>query len=329
MTTSHEPSSLPELPDFDDLPLHDGMRCAWGLFGAEDSLGLMNLQTPESRLRGSALIRDGAIFALSASTRAIVPPISETRSPPRHHVAVNPATGGMDDVLDNYYPQGSSQWDSLAHVAADTTGQLYYNGATREDVLTGHRDTIDNWARRGIAGRAVLLDLVRLRERQGKPYDPGTSEFFDEDDLETALHDTDLTLERGDMLVFRTGFMGWYSNQPTSVRRPLRYNLTSPGLSASEGVARFLWNQHISAIISDNFAVEMWPRPAPNPGDAYPWSLHRQLIGMFGMALGELWALDELAEHCANDGRWEFFLSAAPLHQPGGIGSPANALAMK
>jgi len=329
MSASHTSSYVPALPDFDDLPLHDGMRCAWGLFGAEDSNGLMNLQTPESRLRGAALASEGTVFALSASTRAIVPPITETRSPPRHHVAVNPTTGGMDDVLDNYYPQGSSQWDSLAHVAADSTGQLYYNGATREDVLSGHRNTIDNWARRGIAGRAVLLDLVRLRARQERPYEPQSSEVFDEEDLGTALSDTGLALESGDMLVFRTGFLGWYSEQPTSVRRTLRYNLTSQGLSASEGVARFLWNQHISAIISDNFAVEVWPRPAAQSGDAFPWSLHRQLIGMFGMALGELWALDDLAEHCAKDGRWEFFLVAAPLHQPGGIGSPANALAIK
>ena len=326
MSTPQDPGNL---PDFDDLPLHEGMHCAWGLFGAGDSVGLMNLQTPESRLRGAALVREGTAFALSASTRAIVPPISETRSPPRHFIAVNPTTGGMDDVLDNYYPQGSSQWDSLAHVAADSTGQLYYNGASREDVLTRHRNTIDNWASRGIAGRGVLLDLVRLRERQGRAYEPGSSELFDEEDLEAALNGTGLTLECGDMLLFRTGFLGWYSEQPTSVRRPLRYKLTSPGLLASEGVARYLWNKHISAIISDNFAVEMWPRPAAKSGDAFSWSLHRQLIGMFGMALGELWALDALADHCAHDARWEFFLVAAPLFQPGGIGSPANAVAFK
>jgi hypothetical protein len=63
------------------------------------------------------------------------------------------------DVLDNFFPQISSQWDSLAHVAY--SAGVFYNGATDNDVLIGHRNTIDHWARRGIVGRGVLLDLDR------------------------------------------------------------------------------------------------------------------------------------------------------------------------
>lgn len=47
------------------------------------------------------------------------------------------------------------------------------------------------------------------------------------------------------------------------------------------------------------------------------------------MALGELWSLDALAADCAQDGVYEMFFTAAPLHVSGGIGSPANALAIK
>ena len=57
--------------------------------------------------------------------------------------------------------------------------------------------------------------------------------------------------------------------------------------------------------------------------------LHQVLIGMFGMALGELWFLDDLAETSAADGVYEFLVVSAPLHQLGGIGSPANALSIK
>ncbi len=57
--------------------------------------------------------------------------------------------------------------------------------------------------------------------------------------------------------------------------------------------------------------------------------LHRVLIGQFGMALGELWHLDDLAADCDQDGVHEFFLASAPLNVPGGIGSPPNALALK
>jgi hypothetical protein len=47
------------------------------------------------------------------------------------------------------------------------------------------------------------------------------------------------------------------------------------------------------------------------------------------MPLGELWDLDELAEECARDGIYEFMLASAPLYVPGGVGSPANAYAIK
>ena len=47
------------------------------------------------------------------------------------------------------------------------------------------------------------------------------------------------------------------------------------------------------------------------------------------MALGELWWLGDLARSCRADGRFEVFFTAAPSHVIGGIGSPANALAIK
>ena len=70
---------------------------------------------------------------------------------------------------------------------------------------------------------------------------------------------------------------------------------------------------------------------AAGPGqDAAPFGfLHRILIGSFGMALGELWHLDDLADDCARDGVYEFCLTSAPLNVAGGIGSPPNALAIK
>ncbi len=43
----------------------------------------------------------------------------------------------------------------------------------------------------------------------------------------------------------------------------------------------------------------------------------------------ELTGLDELAAACAADGRYGFLLTAKPLNLIGGVGSPANALAVK
>ena len=53
------------------------------------------------------------------------------------------------------------------------------------------------------------------------------------------------------------------------------------------------------------------------------------LIPGLGMALGEYFELDPLAEACARDRRWSFLFTSAPLNVFGGVGSPPNALALR
>jgi kynurenine formamidase len=90
-------------------------------------------------------------------------------------------------------------------------------------------------------------------------------------------------------------------------------------------MCRYLWDAHIAAIVSDTYAVEVMPAQR----EQVLGFLHRMLIGQFGMALGELWWTEDLAADCAQDGVYEAFLTSTPLHGRGGVGSPANALAIK
>ncbi|MFI7143030.1 hypothetical protein ACIBQ5_36650 [Streptomyces massasporeus] len=53
--------------------------------------------------------------------------------------------------------------------------------------------------------------------------------------------------------------------------------------------------------------------------------LHRVLIPLLGMVLGELRAPDGLTARCAEDHRWHRVVVAHPLHLTGGTGSPADA----
>jgi hypothetical protein len=57
--------------------------------------------------------------------------------------------------------------------------------------------------------------------------------------------------------------------------------------------------------------------------------LHWRVIPLLGLAVGEMFVLDALADDCAADGVYEGLFTAAPLHKIGGSGSPANALAIK
>jgi hypothetical protein len=57
--------------------------------------------------------------------------------------------------------------------------------------------------------------------------------------------------------------------------------------------------------------------------------VHTALIPLLGIPLGEFFVLDALAEDCAQDGRYTFMFTSAPLHLTRGVASPPNALAIK
>ena len=318
---------MTDLPDYADLPPAPlGGRSGWGLFGADDNLGLVNLMTPDRIKAAARLVRRGQIFSLDMPLGSISPALAPFRGPPRHQVLHTPGTTGFDDVYDNFYPQASSQWDSLAHYGY--APDQMYNGATEAQVLAGTRNTIDHWARHGLAGRAVLLDTERARRAAGRPYDPGDPVALDVEDLELARRQAGVQYAPGDIILLHTGFAAWYTGQPAAVKRRLHGNVIAPGVARTEAVCEYLWNSHAAAIAADNFAVEVFPVD-PDPA-AHPFGLlHHVLIGLFGMALGELWWLADLAADCAADGVYETFLVSAPLNAPGGIGSPANAVAIK
>jgi hypothetical protein len=314
-----------ELPDYDDLPRSSaGVPLAWHLFGADDNVGMLNLQTPRGVIEAARLVRKGSVFSLNAPLDLFSPSLAPARSSARHHTVVTqaPWVAVCDDVVDNFFPQSSSQWDSLAHVGA--SADSFYNGATLAEIRSGQRNGIDHWARRGIAGRAVVLDL----EVGQSDYNPGSSHAFTVKDLERAKIAAGIDCRPGDVIILNTGFGTWYSGLDPVQKMTLARAGTAPGVERSEDMCRYLWNAHPAAIVSDTFAVEV--APLDHRPDAAPFGfIHQVLIGGFGMALGELWWLADLVADCRSDGIFECLLVSAPLHLSGGIGSTANALAIK
>lgn len=316
-----------DLPSYRDLPqARLGGRSAWGLFGNGDNLGLVNLMTSERVVNGASLVKRGAVFPLDVPFYRIAPALAKYRGVPRHSVLHEPGTIGFDDLYDNFYPQGSSQWDSLAHVGY--APNQFYNGATEQEVISGARNTIDHWSRHGMAGRAVVLDVERAAHESGQYYHPGESTPLEVEDLERAREQANVQFEPGDAVLLHTGFLAWYVDQALVVKEQLHGNVMAPGIAHSERMCEYLWDSHVAAICSDTFAVEVWP-PDRGPDVDATGFMHRVLIGQFGMALGELWWLKDLADDCAGDGVYESFLVSAPFNAPGGIGSPANAIAIK
>lgn len=327
---SHVPDRLPR---YDELPAGGGSEhVAWGLFGADDQVGMFNLQTPARIVEAARLVRRGAMFPLNWQLELPDPALYGRKVPQHTIIAFPPGGWGHDDWYDGFFPQGSSQWDALIH-AGDGHG-AFYNGVTAAQITgePGTKNGVENWARRGIAGRCVLLDFARWYEREhGRPLAGDETYRISTAELDAVRQAQGVEFRSGDVLLLRTGWMAWYEQQDRAGRERFSdyANLKHAGLDASEEMARYLWDLGVCAAASDNTALEATPPPGGMQAPPGPAFLHYYLLGRLGIAIGELFYLEQLAADCARDGVYEAFFTSAPLNKLGGAGSPPNALAIK
>lgn len=302
-------------PIYDELPLLGdlGVRHAWDVLPAP--LGTLSRLAPESVVRAAGLVRTGEAFPLNLPLDAFDPPLFG-RAATAHQVFPHDRNT-YEDTLDAFNPQASSQWDGLGHVRAREHG--WFGGRTEQEQATTELG-IHHWAARGIVGRGVLLDVAA--HLAGSAYDPFDNRAVTADDLAEVAAAAGVELRRGDVLVLRFGWTAEYrrrlaagDDMPAAVK-------AWAGLSGAESTARFLWDNGIAAVAVDNPAVER------GPGAREDGSLHRRLIPTLGFALAELLDLEALADACAAQGRAEFLFVGVPLPIPGGVSSPANAIAL-
>jgi kynurenine formamidase len=312
------------LPSYAELLARtDGRRpgTAWGLFGDEDEVGTVNLLDAERVQAGLREARHGEVHALNWQIDRPAPNPYRP-APERTHIIV-PGLA-RDDYLSSFYLQYSSQWDGLRHIELDAS---FYNGFSEEQVDDPASTTlgIQHWARRGITGRGVLLDVARHAAQAGAPLDPAIRTEITPDVLDATAAAQGTTIEIGDVLLIRTGWVGWYESLSLDDRAAaLTTESGQPGLAPTEEVAAWLWDAHVSAVAADNTGLEAFPLDM-RPGTF----LHHWLIPGFGMPIGEHFWLDDLAAACAGEGRWTFLFVSAPLNVVGGVGSPPNAVAIR
>jgi kynurenine formamidase len=300
--------SLPELGDL-------GLRRSWGIWGEHDRLGTLNRVTDGTTLRALATPSTGRRVNLSLPLDFIDPPLYG-RSPLRHRV-FDRNRNMVEDEVGPLDPQSSSQWDSLRHIRAKQHG--HYGGLAADDPAVPGLG-VGAMAGHGLVVRGVLVDLPGHWAATGREVDPFDDHPVGPDVLAEALSQQGVTVVDGDLLLVRTGWLKSYRR--TGVAADRRAMPPSAGLSAAESTARFLWDSGFCAVAADNPAVENLP------GDPVVGSLHRRLIPGLGMPMGELWDLDELAAACRALGRWTVCVATVPLNLPGGVASPANAVAI-
>jgi kynurenine formamidase len=306
---------------------------AWEVFGVDDELGTLNHLTPERVREAVRSVRRGVRVNLNLPLDAFDPPLIAHRGSIDHHVfGLNEFH--RDERIDNLFTQASTQIDGLRHFGHPDHG--FYNNVSGELLTAGEPALgIQRVAEAGIAGRGVLVDVGRHRAASGRPIDQDSNEQIPTSDIDDALDRQGVSLRPGDILLIR---FGWLEH----IRRPgaQRTNpLVSPGLAQQEATAAWLWDRRVAMVAADNIALEAWPATestlttrAERDGmlgrSSHSGMLHRILIPLLGLTIGELWDLDALADECAHTGFYDFLVTGEPLNVVGGVGSPANSLAI-
>jgi len=312
------------LPAYEELPLLPGVAIphSWDVFGRTDELGSLNLLDDATVLAALGEAQTGERVGLTMDADLLDPPLYGRE--PLQHTMLELDRNSWDDRLDAFYPQAASQWDGFRHVRCRELG--FFTGVTEDPIDMGDRLSIHHWADQGIIGRGILLDVERYLARKDSTYDALQEISVDAELLEAVAADQGVEIRRGDVLCVRFGWVSAYRRLDAEGRRTYGSAPVSPpfaGLAADESTARALWNWQVAAVACDNPGAEV------SPGSAAVGSLHRRLIPTLGFVVGELLDFDTLAERCAEDGRWTFVFTAVPLNIRGGLGSPANAVAIR
>lgn len=315
-----------EVPCYRDLPVIEetGEHHSWDVFGRSDELGTLNFLTPQIVRDAAQSVRSGEVVCLSLPLDLPSPALSGNRPPYRHDVTRT--RGGRDDSISGFFLQCSSQWDSLQHIRYREFG--YYGGREEEELDRGALG-VDVMARKGIVGRGVLVDAERHMRLAGRAMRPDARYPIGPDLLDEVLAAQQSVLRPGDILILRTGWLGWYLDLDAAGRAGMQGRqrggdggMECPGLHAGAATAGWLWDHRISAVAADNPALEAMRI------DREEGFLHRRILTLLGMPIGEFFLLERLAETCAARGDWTFFFTSAPLNLPRGVGSPNNAYAI-
>ena len=300
----------------------------WGRWGKDDQIGTLNNVTPEDVIAAGRLIKKGKTFALGLDLKEkIQSGLFGGRWNMIHQMlatGTDAVTGEQDgdgkaylryaDDAINLPCQGSTQWDALCHIFLD---DKMYNGFPATDVtVNGAKNLGIENVRDKMVGRGVLLDIARWKGVDS--LDDGYP--ITNDDLDRCAASQGVDIRKGDFVIVRTG----HQERCLAAGDWTGYaGGDAPGLSFE--TAHWIKKNDIAAICADTWGCEVRPNESEEANQ--PW--HWVVIPAIGISMGEIFYLKDLGEDCAEDGVYEFFFTAPPLHIPGAAGSPINPQAIK
>lgn len=169
----------------------------------------------------------------------------------------------------------------------------------------------------GIIGRGVLVDWAEWATRNGREVKALQTSAILLQDIKTIIEEEKMEIHKGDILFLRVGFTAAYN--ALTAEEELEYTDRHPGgllgLEATQESLRWLWESRFAAIASDSPSFERGPVNGPyNHPDV---SIHQWALAGWGLPLGEMFDLEELASTARRLGQYSFFLTSVPINVGG------------
>ena len=305
-------TSEERLPTPEQVSSYLSDRRNWGRWGDDDQLGTVNLITPAKRVAAARLVRSGR--AVSMSRLFPKEPGRGNPRPAQHFMNWMEMPGGEIGFASDYfgisyhgYP--TTHIDALCHVW-DRHG--VWGGRDPKEILTPQGATwgdVEQW-RDGITTRGVLLDVPKFR---GAPHITLEQPVHGWE-LEAIAKAQGVAIEPGDAVFV-------YSGREN-------YQAAYPDWDPHDGKRPGLDGSCLPFIRDNDVAVLGWDFMDAGPNQyGVPITVHGAIFA-YGLVLIDCCLLQPLAEACAEEGRYEFMFTVAPLRVAGATGSPANPIAL-
>lgn len=214
--------------------------------------------------------------------------------------------GGMSSAADSISLGGhlGTHMDALNHFSCG--GKLF--GGAEVQNLQSYGGGVNHWSIDTVAPilrRGVLLDIAAQQKVEALPGDFAITPQH----LETAARHQSITVEKGDVVLIRTGWGRFYEDAKRYISET-----HCPGIEIA--AARWLSAHGVFAAGSDTVGLELLPNPA--------MPVHVHLLVESGIYIIEVLNLEDLAR----DRVYTFVFVAAPLKIRGGTGAPVRPLAI-
>ncbi|MEM7408798.1 MAG: cyclase family protein [Myxococcota bacterium] len=259
-------------------------------YGAEDTLGAVNVLKPAHVIAAMKLVKEGKTYALGVPTGPRTPAYGTRKyqimttggDPSGGTLGENQATFN-DDLLMTWVGIGS-QLDGLGHLGIN---HRYYNGVHASEFV--RLDGLTRFSTHEvppIVTRGILVDLAGWKD---VPYLPAGTAINEAEIVAALAAQGDTKISEGDVVLLHTGWQALAESDPDTFLQG------EPGLGV--GGAEYLAKLGVVAVGADTWGVEV----VPGESDTIIFPVHQDLLAKHGVYLLENMNTAELAKDQATE----------------------------